>query len=116
MQIIKDILSEEEIAAPFDVEDRPPRVYFNDYNADSLNISVTYWYFLAPESSPGAGDARDWWTYQAHCEKFNHRLFRAFGEHGIDFAFPTQTLYLAGDPDRRLSVHVESGDERAGDL
>lgn len=106
VQIIKDLLSEEEFSEPFNMEERPPRVFFNDFNADSLNISVSYWYFLKPESKPGAGDARDWWTYQNHGERFNHRLFRAYADAGIDFAFPTQTLYLAGDPDRQLAVRV----------
>lgn len=100
VQIIKDVLHEEELATPFNLDERPPRVYFNDFNADSLNISVAYWYFLDAEQG------RDWWGYLEHGEKFNHRLFRAFGEAGIDFAFPSQTLYLAGDTDRQLAVHV----------
>lgn len=106
VKIIKDLLAEPEFAAPFNLEERPPRIYFNDFNADSLNISVAYWYFLKPESKEGAGDARDWWTYMAHAEKFNHRLFSAYAEAGIDFAFPTQTVYLAGDPDRQLTLKL----------
>ena len=33
-------------------------------------------------------------------------LFKRFGDEGIDFAFPTQTMYLAGDPNRPLNVGV----------
>jgi len=100
VQIIKDLLSAEDLVKPFRTEERPPRVYFNEFNADSLNISVSYWYFL------DADLGHDWWGYLAHGEIFNHRLFAAFSEAGIDFAFPTQTLYLAGDPDRQLSVRL----------
>jgi MscS family membrane protein len=100
VQIIKDILFEAEMVDPFRLEERPPRVFFNDYNAASLNISVSYWYFLDEPTG------RDWWGFLAYNEKFNHLLFKAFGEAGIDFAFPTQTLYLAGDPDRELAVRV----------
>lgn len=98
-QIIKDLLGSGEIAEPFDLKNHPPRVYFNDLNADSLNISVIYWYMLGKEG-------RDWWAYLEHGHQFNLALFKAYAEAGIDFAFPTQTLYLAGDPDRQLSVRL----------
>ena len=42
----------------------------------------------------------------AFSEYFNKEVFRRFNEEGIDFAFPTQTLYLAGDPSRPLTVGV----------
>jgi len=100
LQIIKDLLAAEDMAAPFRSAERPPRVYFNEFNADSLNISVSYWYFLDAEKG------HDWWHYQEHAELFNKRLFAAFGEAGIEFAFPTQTLYLAGDPSRQLTVQT----------
>jgi MscS family membrane protein len=68
--------------AQFDPE-APPRVYFNDFNADSLNI-VVYMWFKPPE----------WWDYLAFCHDFNMELLRRFNDEGIEFAFPTQTLYL----------------------
>jgi MscS family membrane protein len=100
VQIIKDILTEEEMVKPFRLEERPPRVFFNDYNAASLNISVAYWYFL----DEAAG--QDWWGFLAYNEAFNHKLLQAFNDAGIEFAFPTQTLYLAGDEKRELAVRV----------
>lgn len=106
VQVIKDILHEEEMAEPFNLEERPPRVFFSDYNAASLNISVAYWYFLDVEKG------RDWWGFLAYNDTFNHRLFHAFKEAGIEFAFPTQTLHLAGDAKRELSVRVLDGKER----
>lgn len=66
-------------------EEFPPRVYFNDYNASSLNLFAIYWYHPA-----------DYWKYLAHAEKVNMELFRRYSDAGIEFAFPTQTLYVNG--------------------
>lgn len=109
IQIIKDLLDSEELAEPFKPDERPPRVYFSEFNSDSLNIVVTYWYFLDEPAG------RDWWGYMQHGERFNLELFEAYGKAGIDFAFPTQTLYLAGDPDRQLSVRVLGDPAEQGD-
>ena len=99
VQIVKQILAEPEIAGAFDLVKFPPRVAFDDLNADSLNIRVFYW-FHPP----------DYWQYLEHAQKFNLMLMRAFEQAGIEFAFPTRTLYLAGDPKRQLSLQVlESG-------
>jgi MscS family membrane protein len=73
--------------------DFPPRVYFNEFNADSLNLFAIYWYHPA-----------DWWAYNDFSEKFNLEVLRRFSEEGIDFAFPTRTLYLAGDQKRPLNI------------
>ena len=76
-------------------QERPPRVYFSDFNADSLNLLVIYWYHPP-----------DYWKFMVFSEWFNKEVFRRFNDEGIEFAFPTQTLYLAGDPSRPLSVGV----------
>ena len=68
------------------VEDQPPQVYFSDFNAESLNIVVYYWF--APP---------DWWEYLAFNHEFNLELLRRYNQEGIEFAFPTQTLYLKND-------------------
>ncbi len=73
--------------------DFPPRVYFNEFNADSLNILVVYWYH-PPE----------YWDYLAHARWINIQIMERFKAEGIDFAFPTQTLHLAGDDNRPLTV------------
>jgi MscS family membrane protein len=73
----------------------PPRVFFNDLNSDSLNILVVYWYYPP-----------DYWMFLAFNERFNFELLRRFNEAGIEFAFPTQTLYLAGDNNRPLTVGI----------
>jgi MscS family membrane protein len=101
VKIIRDILEEPGIADPIHGsaggDELPPRVYFNDYNSASLNIVVIYWY-MPP----------DYWEYLAHAQTFNLRLFEEFEKAGIEFAFPTQTLFLAGDPGRPLALPDDS--------
>ena len=89
VDIIKELLADHEGMSP----DFPPRVIFNEFNAASLNILVIYWY-----TPP------DYWKAMAFGEKFNMELLRRFNAEGIDFAFPTQTLYLASDPKRPLKI------------
>ncbi len=99
VQILRDILEEDGIREPIhptvNGDDMPPRVYFNDYNAESLNLFVIYWY--APPA---------WWDYMEHAQRLNLRIFEEFERAGIEFAFPTQTLYLAGDPKRELALRM----------
>jgi MscS family membrane protein len=75
----------------------PPRVFFNDYNDCSLNILVIYWYH-PPE----------YWKFLEHAESLNMELFKRFNAEGIEFAFPTQTVYLASDPSRELKFGASS--------
>lgn len=98
IEILKELLDNHEGMR----EDFPPRVYFDDFNADSLNILVIYWYHPP-----------NYWDYMAFTERFNKEVFRRFNEEGIDFAFPTQTLFLAGDNKRPLTLGVET--ERKGE-
>jgi small-conductance mechanosensitive channel len=87
VQAIRDILDEKEIRERIHpivgFEEFPPRVHFNDFNAESLNIVVFYWY--APV---------DWWAYMQHSERVNYRIMEEFERLGVEFAFPTQTIYL----------------------
>ncbi len=100
--IVRDILHSQEVVGEgrFDMDKFPPRIAFNELNADSLNIKAFYWYQL--DRDPDRG----FFTFMDHSQMVNLKLFKAFGETGIDFAFPTQTLYLAGDPGRELAVKV----------
>lgn len=77
--------------------DFPPRVFFNDFNAASLNILVIYWF--APPL---------YWDFLEFDQAFNLAILRRFNDEGIEFAFPTQTLYLAGDPNRPLQPPAEA--------
>ena len=85
-------------------EDYPPRVYLSDLNADSLNIMAIYWYHPP-----------NYWDYMTFTERFNKEVLRRYNEEGIDFAFPTQTMYLAGDASRPLSVGVRNQNSILGE-
>ncbi|MBN2475952.1 MAG: mechanosensitive ion channel family protein [Pirellulales bacterium] len=99
VQILRDILEEEDLREPIHQtikgDEFPPRVYFNDFNSQSLNIRVIYWYI------PPA-----YWDFLDHAQRLNLRIFSEFEKAGIEFAFPTQTLLLAGDPKRELAIRM----------
>ena len=84
--ILKELLKDHEGMRPSD----PPRVHFYDFAASSLTLRVIYWYY------PG-----DWWPYMEFTERLNRSILQRFNEAGIEFAFPTQTIHLAGTDDKR---------------
>ena len=104
VDILRDVLNDPEVVemGKFTMEDNPPRISFNELNSASLNIRAYYWYQLADDKDRG------FFTFLEHAQIVNMKLFRAYGEAGIDFAFPTQTLYLAGDPSRELQVSIHN--------
>lgn len=61
----------------------PPKVAFNDFNSDSLNIVVFYWYF-PPE----------YFEYLAHADQINSRIVKQFNDAGIEFALPSQKVQV----------------------
>ena len=73
--------------------DSEPRGSFNEFNADSLNILVIYWY-----------RPPNYWQYLNHATWINAQIMECFNAEGIDFAFPTQVLHLASDIKRPLNV------------
>ena len=83
--------------------DYPPRVYFDDLKADALNIVAFYWYHPP-----------DYWEYLAHATWINTQIMDRFNAEGIDFAFPTQTLHLAGDDKRPLVLDQHGNDKDPG--
>lgn len=84
VEIIKEVLSKvPEINSD---SDRPPRVYFSDFNDWALNIYMIYW--VKPP---------DYWLYQEVNERINFQIMKLFEAEGIEFAFPSQTLYLKKD-------------------
>jgi len=70
-----------------------PRIYFKEFANSSINVSVQYWY-----------NSANYWDYMAYNDWFNFEVLKRFGAEGIDMAFPTQTLYLAGDPKHPIDV------------
>jgi len=96
VQIIKDILAEtEEVNRDPDLV---PRVYFNDFQDFYLNILMIYW--VKPP---------DYWLSQEVHQKVNLAMMRAFADEGIEFAFPSQTVYLAGDDRRQVTLKMLAG-------
>lgn len=59
------------------------RAHFKQFGASSLDFEVVY-YVLVP----------DYGVYMDIQQAINLALFRQFEEEGIEFAYPTQTLYL----------------------
>ncbi|AKJ64115.1 mechanosensitive ion channel family protein [Kiritimatiella glycovorans] len=94
LEIVGEVLDRHEGMDP----SLPPRIYFDDFGAFSLDIIVFYWYHPA-----------DYWKYKTFSGEVNRELLRRFNEEGIEFAFPTQTLYLAGDENRPLGVDTGPG-------
>ncbi|MCF7816954.1 MAG: mechanosensitive ion channel family protein [Kiritimatiellales bacterium] len=95
IDIVKELLADHEGMNA----NLPPRVFFTDFNDCSLNIRAIYWYH-PPE----------YWDYLAFSEKVNMQILVRYNEAGIEFAFPTQTLYLAGDSSAELRAGACSAD------
>jgi MscS family membrane protein len=81
VEIIKEILAN--VPEANTDPDHPPRVYFSDFNDWALNIYMSYW--VKPP---------DYWTYHQVNERVNFEIMKRFEAEKIDFAFPSQTLYL----------------------
>jgi len=64
----------------------PPRVYFNEFNDWSLNIYMSYWVKPA-----------EWWFFNQINQQVNLEMMKRFESEGIEFAFPTQTMYMKNE-------------------
>ena len=91
VKIIEEIL---ENHAGMDPE-RPPRVFFENFNADSLNIVVRYWCY-----------GLDLWQFRELNHEVNLQIMRAFEKEGIEFAFPTTTNYLTQEDEKPLQIKI----------
>jgi len=81
VEIIREVLAE--VPQLNTDPERPPRVYFSDFNDWSLNIYMSYWVKPA-----------DYWLYHQVNEQVNFEIMKRFEAEQIEFAFPTQTLYV----------------------
>jgi len=84
VEIIKEILAD--VPEVNTDPEKPPRVYFNEFNDWSLNIYMSYW--VKPP---------DYWLYQQVNERVNLEMMKRFEAEKIEFAFPSQTLYVKKD-------------------
>ncbi len=79
---IRSILKDHEGADPA----FPPRVYFTEFNPDSFNIRIIYWY-MPP----------DLWKYYTFSESVNLQIMKTFEERGIQFSLPFRHSYWKRD-------------------
>ncbi len=95
VSIINEILDNHEGMHP----DFPPRVYFNGFNDWSLNMMVIAWYHPA-----------NYWDMQEWLQRTCLEILRRFNDEGIDFAFPSRTIYLANDDKRQHKLKMLEGE------
>lgn len=100
LRIVREILKDHE-GVP---ADRPPRVYFDDFNPDSLSVVIFYWY--APP---------DYWDFCDFSERTNLEIVRRFGEAGIELAPPTSTTRITSAADEPVEVKPRSTRPETGD-
>jgi small-conductance mechanosensitive channel len=74
------------------------RVHFTEFGESSYNFEAVYW-MLVPDF-PAYRDAQ---------QAINLAMVRAFEQEGIDFAYPTRTLFV----EDRVRVSVAEAEERA---
>jgi MscS family membrane protein len=75
LHVLRELLSEEEIASSFDTERNPPRVLFEELVNGAPTIKVNY-----------AFNSNDAQAFAAHAEKLNLRLLRALAAAEIKLA------------------------------
>ncbi|MBN2518729.1 MAG: mechanosensitive ion channel family protein [Candidatus Altiarchaeota archaeon] len=76
VEIVRDVIKKTE-----GVADREPLIWFTEFGASSLNILVIYWI-----------KSLDFWGTTKH--DMNIEIKGRFEKEGIEFAYPTQTIYL----------------------
>jgi len=84
VEVIKEVLAN--VPEVNTDPEKPPRVYFSDFNDWSLNIYMSYW--IKPA---------DYWLYHEVNERVNLEMMKRFEAEKIEFAFPSQTLYVKKD-------------------
>ncbi len=77
----------------FDMQNFPPKIAFGEMKDFSLNIGVVVWF-----------PTTDFFEMMGLREKVNFEILKRFNEEKLEFAFPSQTLYLAGDTVRPVLV------------
>lgn len=83
---------------------QPPRVYFQEFNPDSLSIMVFYWY-----------EPPHYWAFCEFGERINLEIVRRFAEAGIALAPPTTKMQVASEAAELLqSERSEPGSSRPG--
>jgi MscS family membrane protein len=92
VQIVQQILDNHEGMNP----ELTPKVYFNEFNRDSLNIIFIYWYHPP-----------DYWAFLALNQRVNAQIMREFEKAGIKLALPEMTTHFTQDVE-----HAVEADEK----
>ncbi len=66
-------------------ENYPPRVYFDHFSADALNIIMFYWYHPA-----------EYWDFLDFSQRINNAILKAFEQEGIMLALPASKSFVGG--------------------
>jgi len=64
----------------------PPRVFFNEFNDDSFNLRLIYWYHPP-----------DYWQFQDYSQRLNLEICKAFEQRGIRFLLPSKIAITSND-------------------
>ena len=80
VQLIRDILDNHE-GMP---TTHPPRVYLSEFNPDSLNVRMMYWY-----------EPADYWQFLDFGQRINLKIMNAFHAEGIKFALPSSKMIMS---------------------
>ena len=124
-ELLQTVLRSDEVVGDndCDLDQYPPEVHFSHFGPHFLNIRADYWYLMRDDQSDADSSQiqrdteRGYLSYLAHCGKVNERIFAAFTEAGIDFAFPTQTIELerAGESGKADDADGSAADGSAAD-
>lgn len=96
VQLIQGLLENHEGMHP----DFPPRVFFDEFNRDSLRIRILYWYHPP-----------NYWDYVAYGEKLNLQIMEALSAEGIRLALPASETHFSSDDLRSLTNLEEANDQ-----
>ncbi len=96
VEVIRAALTDHEGMDP----EFPPRVYFNEFNPDSFNIRVIYWY-----------NPPNYWDFLAFSERLNLEIFRAFDQQGIRFSLPARLTYETPSAPAPIELKFTNGTE-----
>lgn len=114
ISILEDILTSDAVVSDGqgDLEAHPPRVWFDRFGEYYLNLRADYWYMMDKEFNHVQRDTeRGWFSYLDHATQVNRMVLERFNDAGIDFAFPTRSVYLTDDPDRNLTIQTHQMEE-----
>ena len=101
VDILHDILDSQ----PCMDKERLPRIIFDAFNDYALNISVTIWWHYKDKN--GKFSTPDYGEFMKWVHETDMEILRRFDEAGLEFAFPTNTTYLAYDEKRKLTLNIE---------